>query len=71
MKIAATLSFILHLFFIPLILFLFLDARTYPTHIRMISVSLRPMEFETSAQTSSAHALENKIPIETPKEQDS
>jgi TonB family protein len=66
MKIAATLSFILHLFFIPLILFLFLDVRSYPTHTRMISVSLRPMEFEKSARTASAHALENNIPIETP-----
>jgi len=71
MKMAAILSFILHLFFIPLILFLFLDVRTYPTHTRMISVSLRPMEFEKSAQSTSAHALENKIQIETPKEQDS
>jgi TonB family protein len=66
MKIAATLSFILHLFFIPLILFLFLDIGTYPTHTRTISVSLRPMEFETSAQSTFAHALENTIPIETP-----
>jgi hypothetical protein len=49
MKIAATLSFILHLFFIPSILLLFLDVRTYPTHTRMISVSLHPMESEKSA----------------------
>jgi TonB family protein len=66
MKIAATLSLILHLFFIPLILFLFLDVRTYPTHTRMISVSLHPMEFEKYAHTTSAHALENKVPVETP-----
>jgi TonB family protein len=66
MKIAAILSFILHLFFIPLILFLFLDVGTYPTHIQLISVSLRPMEFEKSAQSTSAHALEKNIPIETP-----
>ena len=66
MKIAATLSFILHLFFIPLVLFLFLDVRTHPTHTRMVRVSLRPMEFEKSTLTTSAQAFKNNMPIETP-----
>ena len=67
MKIAALFSFILHFFFIPLILFLFSDVRTPHPHTRMIGVSLRPTEFETSVHTPSAHALESHIPIEGPK----
>jgi hypothetical protein len=67
MKIAALFSFILHLFFIPFILFLFSDVRIPHPHTRRIGVSLRPTEFETSAHTPSTYALESPIPIEGPR----